>query len=141
LLTLISLEMKNTFQLSFEILDFDFSPIFSREKGREVVTAWALLGTEDGDALEVDVDLIDLCAYLQTKGLIDDFYTVNKNGQKEFIIEFGGGSVVEWSPSKQDAIERFHNTCTMFAHNLTDIVTLQQLEAYFNDAETILKYK
>jgi hypothetical protein len=132
--------MKNTFQLSFEILDFDFSPIFSREKGREVVNAWAQLGTESG-AVEVDVDLIDLCAYLQTKGIIDDFYTVNKNGQKEFIMEFGGGSVIEWSPSKQDAIERFHNTCKIYSNNLTDIVTLQQLEAYFNDAETTLKYK
>lgn len=126
------------FNQSFDLLDFDFSPIFSREKGREVVTAWAQLLTEDGDVLEVNVDLIDLCADLQTKGLIDDFYTVNINGQKEMIIEFGGYSVVEWSPSKQDAIERFHNTCTIYAHNLTDVITIKQLEDYFNDPKTVL---
>jgi hypothetical protein len=73
---------QNTFQLSFEILDFDFSPIFSREKGREVVTAWAQLGTEDGDALEVDVDLIDLCAYLQTKGLLMTFTPSTKTAKR-----------------------------------------------------------
>jgi len=130
----------NTLPLSFELLDFDFSPIFSRENGRQVVAAWAQLGTENG-AVEVEINLIDLCAYLQTKGLIDDFYTINLNGQKEMIIEFGGGSVVEWSPSKEDAIERFHNTCTIYPHNLTDVVSLQQLEAYFNHHETVLKFK
>jgi hypothetical protein len=76
------LEMKNTFQLSFEILDFDFSPIFSREKGREVVTAWAQLGTEDGDALDVDVDLIDLCAYFKLKGLLMTFTPSTKTAKR-----------------------------------------------------------
>jgi hypothetical protein len=122
----------------FELLDFDFSPTFQYDNGKTLAYSWVLLGTEDGDSLQVNVDLVDLCSYLQVKGIIDDFFVINANGTKEFVIEFGGGSTVDWSPSRQDAVERFYNTCTVYSHNITDLVTIKQLEDYFNHPETVL---
>lgn len=134
----LNIETMTTATNNYQLIDWNFSNLTIMSiHGCYISQAWAQVqNMATGETTDIKIDMIDFLSYLQSEDLIDDFFVMNINGQREIVITVGGGGYVEWSPSRQDAVERFTNRYDIRPDNLLDVIELCDVEKYLNHPET-----